>query len=83
MSSARGQVCTCVRADVLDVVAFAVGEVGALAAGVQFAGEVIPQVFPPVVLADGGVRAQRALEHPAQVSAQLHTDRSDRCAGAG
>lgn len=56
---------TCVRADVLDVVAFAVGEVGTLAAGVQFAGEVIPQVFPPVILADGGVCTECALKHPA------------------
>lgn len=55
---------TCVRADVLDVVALAVREVGALAAGVQFAGEVVPQVFPPVVLTDGGVRTQSALKHP-------------------
>lgn len=60
-----GQVCTCVRADVLDVVAFAVGEVGTLAAGVQFAGEVVPQVFPPMILADGGVCTECALEHPA------------------
>lgn len=59
-----GGVPACVRADVLDVVALAVGEVGALAAGVQLAGEVVPQVFPPVVLADGRVRAQSALEHP-------------------
>lgn len=57
---------TCVCPDVLDVVALAVREVGALAAGVQFAGEVVPQVFPPVVLADGGVRTQRALEHSAE-----------------
>ena len=47
---------TCVRADVLDVVALAVGEVGTLAAGVQFAWEVVPQVFPPVVLTDRHVR---------------------------
>lgn len=59
---------TGVCADVLDVVALAVGEVGTLAAGVQLAGEVVPQVFPPVVLADGGVRAQRALEHPAHTT---------------
>lgn len=57
---------TCVCPDMLDVVALAVREVGALAAGVQFAGEVIPQMFPPVVLTDGGVRTQSALKHPAE-----------------
>lgn len=67
----RLKVCpTCVCPDVLDVVALAVGEVGALAAGVQFAGEVIPQVFPPVVLTDGGVRTQSALKHPAETRQQ-------------
>ncbi len=62
---------TCVCPDVLDVVALAVGEVGALAAGVQFAGEVVPQVFPPVVLAHGGVGTQSALEHPAETQQTL------------
>ena len=57
---------TCVCADVLDVIALAVREVGTLAAGVQFAGEMVPQVFPPVVLTDCGVRAQCALKHPKQ-----------------
>lgn len=64
---------TCVCADVLDVVALAVGEVRALAAGVQFAGEVVPQVFPPVVLTDCGVGTQRALEHPARAYTQTQT----------
>lgn len=59
---------TCVCADVLDVVALAVRKVGTLAAGVQLAGEVVPQVFPPVVLADGGVGTQRALKHPAHTT---------------
>lgn len=54
----------------LDVVALAVRKVGTLAAGVQFTGEVVPQVFPPVVLANGGVRTQRALKH----SAHTHTN---------
>lgn len=54
--------------DVLDVVALAVRKVGTLAAGVQFTGEVVPQVFPPVVLADGGVWTQRALKHPAHTT---------------
>lgn len=62
--------CECVRtsvsADVLDVVALAVREVAAVAAGVQLAGEVVPQVLPPVVLADRGVGTQSAAEHPAQ-----------------
>lgn len=62
--------CTCVCADVLDVVALAVRKVGTLAAGVQFAGEVIPQVFPPVVLTDGGVRTQSALKDPAETQQQ-------------
>lgn len=61
---------TCVRPDVLDVVALAVGEVGALAAGVQFAGEVIPQMFPPVVLTYGGVWTQSALKHPEETQQQ-------------
>ena len=72
---------TCVCADVLDVVALAVREVGALAAGVQLAGEVVPQVLPPVVLADGGVWTQCALKHPAHThthTAQLSTCRSCR-----
>lgn len=58
------------RPDVLDVVALAVGEVGALAAGVQFAGEVIPQMFPPVVLTYGGVWTQSALKHPEETQQQ-------------
>lgn len=56
---------TGVCSDVLNVVALAVGEVAALVAGVQLAGEMVPQVFPPVVLTDRGVGTQRALEHPA------------------
>lgn len=55
---------TCVRPDVLDVVALAVREVGTLAAGVQFTGEVVPQVLPPVILTHCGVGTQCALEHP-------------------
>lgn len=55
---------TCMCAYVLDVVALAVGEIGALVAGVQLAGKVIAQMFPPVVLANGGVCTQSALEHP-------------------
>lgn len=66
-------VCTSVSADVLDVVALAVREVAAVAAGVQFAGEVVPQVLPPVVLADRGVGTQSAAEHPAQ--AETHSVR--------
>lgn len=61
---------TCVCPDVLYVVALAVGEIGALAAGVQFAGKVIPQVFPPVVLTDSGVWTQSALKHPAETQQQ-------------
>lgn len=53
-------------ANVLDVVALAVREVGTLTACMQFAGEVVPQVFPPVVLTDGGVWTQSTLEHPAK-----------------
>ena len=49
---------------VLDVVALAVGEIGALVAGVELAGEVVAEVFPPVVLAHGGVWTQGALEDP-------------------
>lgn len=56
---------TCVCANVLDVVALAIREVGALAAGVQLGGEVVPQVFPPVVLTHCHVLTQRAPEHPA------------------
>lgn len=55
---------TCMCAYVLDVVALAVGEIGALVAGVQLAGKVIAQMFPPVVLAHGGVWTQSALEDP-------------------
>lgn len=64
-------VCTSVSADVLDVVALAVRKVAAVAAGVQLAGEVVPQVLPPVVLTDRGVGTQSAAEHPVQ--AERHT----------
>lgn len=66
---------TSVSADVLDVVALAVREVAAVAAGVQLAGEVVSQVLPPVVLADRGVGTQSAAEHPAQ--AERHTVKQD------
>lgn len=56
---------TCVCADVLDVVALSVREVGTLRAGVEFTGEMIPQVFPPVILTHCCVRTQRALEDSA------------------
>lgn len=64
--------CTSVSADVLDVVALAVREVAAVAAGVQLAGEVVPQVLPPVILTDRRVGTQSAAEHPAQ--AERHSE---------
>lgn len=45
----------------LNIIIFSVGKIVALATRVDFPGKVVPQVFPPVVLADCRVRANDTL----------------------